>query len=494
VLIEASQIAILGQVVVQVPPLVDKSAAILRLQVDFVGVIVFDPFKIAFDGKLRDSRVAFITLTGQFAFRAAFGDKPTFLLSAGGFHPRFVDIPPDIPAPFMRIGAGFSIGIVGVSVKGYFAVTAATVQTGYEIKAWGDVGVASFDAGLGFDAICYLQPKFYFEVDFRAWAHAQAFGIGFGVSLEGLLKGPGRWRIRGVGTVDLGFFGSVTVEFDESWGEDTDTPAVTVNAFQLLLEEARSRDNWNVALPAGGEALITVRRREGEKESVAHPLAALVFTQRKLPLRRRLDKVGEARVDGANTLDIGGLTFNGAPVAGIARTTQREHFAASQFFRMSDDDKLGHPSFEVMDAGEKLSADEFEFDAEALVTCPVDWESRDLGPEPDRREWQLQGAVLGELAAAHPFARNPAAAGWMVSTGAVARSAMRAAERLRPPDAKPLGVKDQAVTVVTRKATQSAAGTVAYAGIWAARQARQDAAGSGVAAAEIQVVELHELA
>jgi hypothetical protein len=71
---------------------------------------------------------------------------------------------------------------------------------------------------------------------------------------------------------------------------------------------------------------------------------------------------------------------------------------------------------------------------------------------------------------------------------------MRAAERLRPPDAKPLGVKDQAVTVVTRKATQSAAGTVAYAGIWAARQARQDAAGSGVAAAEIQVVELHELA
>ncbi|MEO8410117.1 MAG: DUF6603 domain-containing protein, partial [Propionivibrio sp.] len=190
VLIEASQIAILGQLVIQIPPLVDKQLAILRLQIDFVGVIIFDPFKIAFDGKLRDSRVAFITLTGQFAFRAAFGDKPTFLISAGGFHPRFVDIPPDIPTPFDRIGAGFSIGIIGVSVKAYFAVTAATVQAGCEVKAWGDVGVASFDAGIGFDAICYLAPKFYFEVDFRAWANATAFGIEFGVRLEGLLKGP----------------------------------------------------------------------------------------------------------------------------------------------------------------------------------------------------------------------------------------------------------------------------------------------------------------
>ena len=52
-----------------------------------------------------NSRVAFISITGQFAFRAQFGDKPTFLISAGGFHPRFNDIPSDIPAPFERVGA-----------------------------------------------------------------------------------------------------------------------------------------------------------------------------------------------------------------------------------------------------------------------------------------------------------------------------------------------------------------------------------------------------
>jgi hypothetical protein len=498
ILIEASQIAILGQLVIQVPPLVDKSCAILRLQIDFVGVIVFDPFKIAFDGKLRDSRVAFITLTGQFAFRAAFGDKPTFLLSAGGFHPRFVDIPPDIPMPFDRIGAGFSIGIVGVSVAGYFAVTSATVQAGFELKAWGDVGVASFDAGLGFDAICYLQPKFYFEVDFRAWAHAQAFGIGFGISMSGLLAGPGRWRIRGVGEVDLGFFGSVEVEFDEAFGDDTDTPLVEVNAFDLLLAEVKRRDNWSVALPGNGETLITVQQRPGEKEPVAHPLAALVFTQRKLPLRRQLAKVGEAVVKGDATLDIGGLTFNDALVPGVRRQVQREHFAASQFFKISDDDKLSAPSFELMDAGETLGADDCEFDPAALVSAPVDWESRDLSPAPASREWLLNGSVLGLVAEAHAYARNPDRAGWMLATGAVARSSLRAAERLRPADARPMAVHDQAPTVLASKATASAlaaggAAATVHAGAWAARQALAAGAGA-VAAAELQVIELHELA
>jgi len=491
VLIEASQIAILGQLVVQVPPLVDKSLAILRLQVDFVGVIVFDPFKIAFDGKLRDSRVAFITLTGQFAFRAAFGDKPTFLISAGGFHPRFADIPPDIPMPFDRIGAGFSIGIIGVSVAGYFAVTAATVQAGFELKAWGDIGIASFDAGLGFDAICYLQPKFYFEVDFRAWAHAEAFGIGFGVSLSGLLAGPGRWRIRGVGEVDLGFFGSVEIEFDEAFGDDEDTPLVEVDAMKLLLDEVKQRDNWSVALPAGGEGWVTVRQREGEQSPIAHPLAALVFTQRKLPLRRTLAKVGDGRPKADNRFDIGGLTFNDALVPGITRQTQQEHFAAAQFFKLSDDEKLTAPSFERMDAGEKLGADDFAFDPAALVSAPVDWESRDLSPEPAHREWWLDGRALGIVASSHAYARNPARADWMLRTGAVARSGLRAAERLRPADARPLTVAEQAPLVVADKARAQATSATLHGGFWAAREAL--GRGGAVLAEEQQLLEQHEL-
>ena len=79
---------------------------------------------------------------GQFAFRAQFGDQPTFLISAGGFHPRFKEIPSDIPVPFDRVGASFDIGIVGVSFKGYFAITSATVQAGSELRVWADIGIA----------------------------------------------------------------------------------------------------------------------------------------------------------------------------------------------------------------------------------------------------------------------------------------------------------------------------------------------------------------
>lgn len=488
VLIEASQIAILGQLVIQIPPLVDKKLAIVLLQLDFVGSIVFDPFKIAFDGKLRDSRVALISITGQFAFRAAFGDKPTFLISAGGFHPRFVDIPPDVPMPFDRIGAGFSIGIIGVSVKGYFAITAATVQGGFEIKAWGDVGVASFDAGLGFDAICYLQPKFYFEVDFRAWANAQAFGIEFGVRLAGMLAGPGRWRIRGEANVDLGLFGSVCIDFDERWGSDTDTPLVTENAFALLTSEANKRDNWAVQLPPGNESFITVATREGQAEPLAHPMASLTFTQRRVPLNRTLDKVGDAQVAGPRQVKISGVTFDGAPVP-AARTAQREQFAASQFFKMSDEDKLGKPSFEAMDAGERFHFDDFEFGP--AQAAPVDWETRDLSPQPGGLS-QL-GPLALMLQRDHVYARAPQAAPWLLGTGSAARSTLRAAGQRLPPDSTPLVLADAPPMAVAQRAQVQAALASPAAGAWAAQQMLASAAGSAVQAAQWQLLETYEL-
>lgn len=492
ILIEAGQVAMIGQLAVQVPPLVDKQLAILRLQIDFVGVIVFDPLKIGFDGRLRDSRVGFITLTGQFCFRAAFGDKPTFLLSAGGFHPRFADVPADVPQPFERIGAGFSIGIVGVSIKGYFAVTSATVQTGCEVKAWADVGVASFEAGLGFDAICYLSPKFYFEVDFCAWAHAEAFGIGFGVSLSGMLKGPGRWRIRGVGEVDLGWFGSVSVEFDESWGEDRDVARVSRSALAALREEAAKRDNWSVQLPSDGEHYVTVTGADGkEGDPLGHPLAALVFTQRTLPLNRRLDRLGEADVEGPRTLGIGGLTFNGSAVPGISREPAREHFAAAQFFALSSDEKLSMPSFERMDAGERLGADTFV--TAPGVNAPVDWETRDLDPEQSSWDGFDFADVFKDLVYEHPYPRIPEICDWMLETGAAARTSLRDGSRLRPLDAQPLSVAEQAPVAVAQKRNAFAVDGVVAAGAWEARQHRTALFGGSAAFDETALLEEFEL-
>ena len=119
-LVEANQFVLLGQAIVQLPPLVSADLSLLYLRLDFVGSVVFDPLRIAFDAKLVNSRVAFISITGQFAFRAQFGNQPTFLISAGGFHPRFKEIPSDIPMPFDRVGSELRHRHRGRVVQGLF--------------------------------------------------------------------------------------------------------------------------------------------------------------------------------------------------------------------------------------------------------------------------------------------------------------------------------------------------------------------------------------
>ncbi|MBY0237138.1 MAG: hypothetical protein K2W93_19325, partial [Burkholderiaceae bacterium] len=294
VLIETSKLSIVGQAIVQLPPLVSKELAILRLQIDVVGYIYFDPFKLGLDGKLRDSRVLFITLTGSFAFRASFGAKPSFLLSAGGFHPRFKDIPEDVPA-MDRIGAGFSIGIVGVKFEGYFAITSATVQAGSELRVWADVGIASFEGGFGYDVIVYLEPRFYFEADMRVWAKLNILGFTLGARIEGLLSGPGSWRAAGLATVDLGFFGEHSVDFDERWGGVPDTPRPTEDVAAELKNTIAKVENWSAQLPRAEDALVTLAKVEGNTGLLAHPRSPLTFRQKYIPLGAPLKRLGTKR-------------------------------------------------------------------------------------------------------------------------------------------------------------------------------------------------------
>ena len=75
----------------------DEREAIVRLQVDVLGVIDFDRAEAAVDATLVDSRLAQFALTGDMALRMSWGAQPSFLLAVGGFHPRFA-APPGFPA------------------------------------------------------------------------------------------------------------------------------------------------------------------------------------------------------------------------------------------------------------------------------------------------------------------------------------------------------------------------------------------------------------
>ena len=482
-LIEAGQFVLLGQAVVQLPPLVDANLALLRLQVDFLGSVVFDPLRIAFDAKLRNSRVAFLTITGQFAFRAEFGAHPTFIISAGGFHPRFKEVPSDIPAPFERVGTSFDIGIVGVCFKGYFAVTPATVQAGSDLRLWADIGVADIEGGWGFDAICYLEPKFYFEVDLRAYVAVHVFGGDFaGIRIEGMLAGPGRWRIAGRGTVEIPLAPDIHINIDESWGTDRDTPLVTILLADRLKEEITKVSNWSAQLPAGGESYITLADIPGVTDLLAHPLGTLGFQQKLIPLELRLNKVGGSKIQGANEYVKPELKISQQDQSPQlqAPAPLKDFFSAAQFLDMSQDDKMAKPSFESFTAGYSLRDDAYRFGE--VVPETLNYEEADLGADPVPRKSRLI-ALTPYLDSVH---------GSFMLFGAAGRSELRDKELIRPAQSVPIRVDPAPMTLVDRGTLDPIAGGEVHSSYWQASQSL--AFGVNASPRQNQVAELAELA
>ncbi len=90
-------IALVGILKIALPA---DDIALLVLQVNFAGALEFDKKRFYFFASLFDSRILFITIEGELGVLFAFGDNADFVLSVGGFHPRFN--PPPLPFPTPR--------------------------------------------------------------------------------------------------------------------------------------------------------------------------------------------------------------------------------------------------------------------------------------------------------------------------------------------------------------------------------------------------------
>lgn len=482
-LVEANQFTLLGQAIIALPPLVSADLALLYLRLDFVGSVVFSPLRIAFDAKLIHSRVAFLSITGQFAFRAAFGDQPTFIMSAGGFHPHFKEIPSDIPSPFDRVGMSLDIGIVGISFKGYFAITSATVQAGAELRAWADLGVASIEGGLGFDAICYLAPRFYFEVDIFAYLDVHVFGVDFAsIHLDGTLAGPGRWHIAGNAKVHTPWpLPDFSVHIDEHFGTDPVTPQITVDVADLLGKEIAKIGNWSAQLPTGGDGYLSLAKIETGTDLLAHPLGSLTFQQKLVPIELKMDKASGSKITGANEFSGGMLALtqggNPASVGTAAAQPVDDFFAAAQFLEMSQDDKLARPSFESFAAGYRLASE--DFDMGEVIPEPLNYEEADLSalPDPGVRRRMAKDSYV------------EAVQGATLACGAAGRSPLRDRAMARPAQAAAIRVNPTPVAVADRSTLAITAGSRTFTSVWQATQAA-----SVVEVANAQILEVAELA
>lgn len=340
-------IAILGVLKLALPT---EDAALVVLQVSFIGAIEFDRKRIWFFATLFGSRVLFFTIEGEMGLLMAFGDDANFVLSVGGFHPRFTPPPLPFPSPQRVAFDIVNTPVYKIRVEGYFAVTSNTVQFG----ARADLRLGLDDFGISghiaFDALFQFSP-FFFIISISASVSLKVFGIGlFTIRLEFELSGPEPWRAKGSGYLSILFF-EISADFDITWGEDRRQILPPVSAREILDKEINKAENWTAALPVGNNLLVSLRKVAEQEGLILHPLGTLKFTQRAIPLDVRLDKVGAPKV-----ADYRKFNFESDPASLWGKVDDpRENFAIAQFQNMSDSEKLTRPAFQKEKSGAELS-------------------------------------------------------------------------------------------------------------------------------------------
>lgn len=341
-------IAILGVLRVALPT---EDEAVLVLQVSFIGAIEFDRKRLYFFASLFGSRILFITIDGEMGVLAAFGDDANFVLSIGGFHPRFQA--PALPFP---VPARISLCILNESwgrirAEGYFAVTPNTVQFGSNVDIFFGLSDLNIQGAIGYDALFQFQP-FAFRIDFHAHFSVRVFGVGaFSVSVTAFLEGPTPWHIEGHASISLLFF-DIPININETWGDSIATNQPTIGALGVLVAELNKRESWRTLLPQGAQDLVTLRKPGGNDNAplLLHPTGSLSISQRKLPLDLDIDKIGNQPTDD-------GTRFHIEVTAGTwqRKADQRESFARAEYVTLTSDQKLSVPAFEDYAAGIQIA-------------------------------------------------------------------------------------------------------------------------------------------
>jgi hypothetical protein len=342
------RLIIMGKVQIALP---EEKDPVLLLKLDILGIIDFDKGEASVDASLQDSKVACFPITGDIAMRANWSASPTFMFSAGGYHPRFTP-PPSFPK-LDRLAISLASGDnPRLRLEAYMAVTSNTAQVGAHLDAYAAadfgriIGKFTVAAWFSFDALFQFVP-------FSMIAELHA-GVSLKRNDENLLlvtfditlTGPEPWHVWGQATFE--FLGKHSIGFDKTIGDAP--PPVELPRVDLLPDLVAAiamKESWSAQLPPTSSMLVYLREF-ATQDVLAHPLGTIGFHQRVVPLNVEISKIGNAapvtrRFSVAVTL--GGVAPQPPPAP------LKDDFAAAQFFEMSDDEKLARPSFERMEAG-----------------------------------------------------------------------------------------------------------------------------------------------
>ena len=347
---EPIRIILLARLAVRLP---SESESLVRINMDALGVLDLGQDSLSLDATLFDSRLLKFALSGDMALRANWGGEPReFLLSVGGFHPRFT--PPTGFPTLKRMSIDMSSGAIAtLHLESYLAITSNTLQIGANLHVVVKVSAFSVDGHLGFDALFQRDP-FHFDGDISGAVAVSIDGYDLlSVSLDASLTGPAPWNVAGKFKVHIVFV-DVHKSFSHTWGDDAPADQIAaVDVAALLAAELGDPRSWGAQLADGTPALFSARDVQRAGIVVAHPLARLEVHERTVPLGVDIARVGGAPLAGANNFSITGFSIGGSVVP---RENVQDDFAPAEFLDMSDNDKLAQPSFERHDAGVRLTS------------------------------------------------------------------------------------------------------------------------------------------
>ncbi|WP_433684664.1 DUF6603 domain-containing protein [Nocardia sp. CA-119907] len=349
------KVLLLGRVRLAVPA---PNLALIDLRADVYGEFSAD--RVLVIACLSDSRIGFFPIGGDIGLLLRFGDDPTFVLSAGGFHPRYQ--PPAELAGLHRLSADLSASaLFRLRVEAYTALTTNSVQFGGRLELAYGVGGTGVYGHLALDALIRFAPAFGFEVDVSAAVAVRAFGVSIAsVSLALRLAGPAPWLAHGTGTVGLPWpLPDVSIDVGPiRWGEEHQDPPPLVSPRKLVRDALGAAAAWRAAAAPGREPPVRLHPDPATTPGVlvVEPWSLLQGTQSAVPLDTDIVRVGGSRVaEQERRIGLGTPFFvDGLPSTEVAHSPVPDRFAIGQYLDLPEDQQLRRPAFETFPAGIRI--------------------------------------------------------------------------------------------------------------------------------------------
>jgi hypothetical protein len=404
---------LIGRLLVTVP---EPVVPLIRLQASVLGRV--DPAipVVELLASLAGSWIAGLSVSGEVYLLVRGGDHAVFVLSAGGFHPRYTR-PAGVPA-LRRLALDLAPGgSWGLRVDAYLAVTSNAVMFGGRVQLEAMIAGCGVEGWLGLDTLFVFEPAFGFSVHVYAGVAVRAFGHRLaGVGLDFTLEGPAPWHAFGTGRISV-LFWDVCLDFDIGWGSPRAVGIQPANdPAEPVGHAIAATKAWTVQQPVADRTALVLTddaKRRLAADTVVHPDARLRVSQNVVPLGtpiRRFQGRPVAEQTWTITTVIIGSPREIDPAGPVV-----EQFIPGDFFALTEDQKLTGPAFELYPAGVSVGLDGADVGPGHRVDdgYETDYEPRQAASARGFRSWpghfNLEAALVTSVAERIERWRRPAA-------------------------------------------------------------------------------------